>query len=244
MIFFRPDEDFPSDLEATDHHGILAIGGDYSPERLLRAYQLGLFPMESYRGSPLWWNPDPRFVLLFPDLKLARSMRPLFNRRAFRVSYDEAFEEVIAACSKVKRRDQPGSWITPDLMAGYIAMHHRGLAHSVEVWDANQQLVGGLYGIALGKVFFGESMFALAPNASKYGFLTLATDLYRRGYWLIDCQMPTQHLASLGASSISRQRFIRYMQQNLAFPHETGPWKAPDPDDFSPLQSELFHSSH
>lgn len=206
------DNRFPHPSEANPD-GLLAIGGDLSAERLLSAYQLGIFPWYNPGELPLWWCPDPRFVLFPEQLKVSKSMRPYFNQQKFTVSYDTCFTEVVKACAKAPRQGQDGTWISNEIITGYTALHQKGFAHSVEVWEAGQ-LVGGLYGVALGKVFFGESMFARRSNASKFGFIALVRALRSRGFTLIDCQQETNHLRSLGAELISREAFLRLLGEN------------------------------
>ena len=194
-------------------YGLLAVGGDLSPQRLLLAYQFGFFPWFSEGQEILWWSPDPRCVLYPDKLKVSKSMRNLMRKKPFRVTVDESFEDVIKGCSKVPRKGQHGTWITKDMITAYIEMHHLGHAHSVEVWQ-NENLVGGLYGMAWGKIFFGESMFSLVPNASKYGFISLVNRLRDQAYIVIDCQQETPHLMSLGAEMISRNLFMRHLRRN------------------------------
>lgn len=190
--------------------GLLALGGDLSPERLLLAYQQGIFPWFNEDEPILWWSPDPRFVLFPSELKVSKSMRPYFNQGKFAVSFDTCFEAVMKSCGEVNRKGQDGTWITPEMLDAYTQLHRMGVAHSVEVWQ-DQDLVGGLYGIALGKVFFGESMFARVSNASKFGFISLVRQLSLRGFQLIDCQQQTRHLGSLGARPIARQEFLQIL---------------------------------
>lgn len=191
---------------------IVQIGGDLSIGRILSAYSRGIFPWYSY-GPVVWWSPDPRFVLYPADLKISKSMRNLFNQKRFQVTFDQNFKEVIGLCAKVDRVDQHGTWITKEMNLAYNKLHELGHAHSVEVWN-DGQLVGGLYGIALGKIFFGESMFTLMSNASKYGFITLVKFLIENEFFLIDCQQKTPHLGSLGAVEIERSLFLRYIDLN------------------------------
>ena len=198
-------------------YGLLAVGGDLSPERLLLAYQFGIFPWYSEGQEILWWTPDPRCVLYPNKLKVSKSMRSLIRKNPFRVTMDHAFDQVIMACSKVPRKGQEGTWITTEMIGAYIEMHRLGHAHSVEVWEKDF-LVGGLYGLAIGKVFFGESMFARVSNASKFGFISLVTTLQDLGYFLIDCQQETPHLISLGAEMISRDRFMDHLRKNQRMP--------------------------
>ncbi|MEY3320954.1 MAG: hypothetical protein RLZZ417_537 [Bacteroidota bacterium] len=214
---------FPNVEESTEE-GIVAVGGDLSVERLILAYSKGIFPWYSDDSPILWWSPDPRFVLFPSQLKVAKSMRPLFNKNRFRVTFDQNFEEVIKNCQKIDREDQPGTWITPDMLAAYIKLHERGYAHSVEVW-LEKDLVGGLYGISLGKVFYGESMFAKVSNASKFGFITLVNKLKKKGFLIIDCQQETKHLESLGATSIPRKDFIDILNNNEIEETYIGSWE-------------------
>jgi leucyl/phenylalanyl-tRNA--protein transferase len=214
---------FPDPREA-DSEGIVAVGGDLSVATLLTAYQQGIFPWYNDHQPILWWCPDPRFVLYPDDLKVSKSMRPFFNQKKYTVSFDTAFPSVMTACRAIRRQGQPGgSWITDDMIIGYTDLHDAGYAHSVEVWEDNV-LVGGLYGVALGKMFFGESMFTLRPNASKMGFITLVQSLKKRGYQLIDCQQETGHLASLGAQSIKRTEFLDKLKDLVHLPSDRGPW--------------------
>lgn len=214
---------FP-DPKGANEDGIVAIGGDLSPNRLLTAYQHGLFPWFNEGDPILWWSPDPRFVLFPEELKVSKSMRPYFNQRKFEVSYDSDFRAVITACRQMYRPGQSGTWITAEMLEAYCRLHELGFAHSVEVWK-NNELVGGLYGIALGQVFFGESMFARASNASKFGFISLVRRLHQREYHLIDCQQETRHLASMGARGISRSTFLGYLEKNDLSLTEKGKWK-------------------
>lgn len=204
--------------------GILAVGGDLKPERLILAYNWGIFPWYNEGESIVWWHPNPRFVL-FPDrLKVSKSMRSILNQKKFSFTFDQAFSSVISSCQKINRKGQEGgTWITADMQAAYIHLHELGYAHSVEVWQ-EEKLVGGLYGIALGRMFFGESMFAKVDNASKAGFITLVNILKEKGYTLIDCQQETDHLKSLGAQNISRNRFLRHLTDNQILETKVGSW--------------------
>ncbi len=213
VYWLRENElNFPHPQQASSD-GLLAVGGDLSVKRLLLAYSWGIFPWFTHGDPILWWHPNPRFVL-FPDqLRVSKSMRPYFNQQKYRTSYNQAFSEVIRSCCSVARRGQESTWITEEMIEAYEKLHAAGFAHSVEVWQEDQ-LVGGLYGVAIGRVFFGESMFAKASNASKFGFITLVRDLQRWGFQLIDCQQETRHLESLGAMSISRQQFLDILEKN------------------------------
>ena len=200
---------FPSPEQASDE-GIVAVGGDLKPERVMLAYRKGIFPWFESDDFLLWWSPDPRMVL-FPDqVKISKSMRAVLRKKQFEVTFNNAFDDVVEACAKVKRFGQNGTWITPGLMEVYSTLHTQGHAHSVEVWEEGV-LVGGLYGIDLGTVFCGESMFSKANNASKVALISLAKELKKNKYKLIDCQVPTQHLVSMGAESIPRAEFLTYL---------------------------------
>lgn len=203
---------FPHPSEA-DKDGLLAVGGDLSSDCLLQAYYSGIFPWFNEGQPILWWTPDPRMVLFPEKLKVSKSMRQLFNQNKFKVTYNQSFEEVVRNCAEIKREGQDGTWITDDMMDAYLELHRLGYAQSVEVWDKDQ-LVGGLYGIYLKdkNVFCGESMFSKVSNASKYGFITLVRKLIEEDVKLIDCQIYTPHLASLGAEEISREDFLQFLE--------------------------------
>lgn len=190
--------------------GLLAVGGDLSPERLLLAYHSGIFPWFSHDEPPLWWSPDPRFVLFPADLRISKSMKQVFRKGEFSFTVNTAFHDVIRACSHTPRPGQDGTWITPEVMQAYIQLHELGYAHSAETW-LDGKLVGGLYGIRLGKVLFGESMFSHVSNASKFAFISWVRALTADGLQLIDCQVETEHLGSLGAQMIPRSRFNRLL---------------------------------
>lgn len=202
-------------------NGLLAAGGDLSADRLVQAYRHGCFPWFSAGQPILWWSPDPRTVLFPEELHVSRSLGKLLRQQRYQVSFDRDFEAVIQACA-APRRDADGTWITDDMQNAYTELHARGHAHSVEVWD-HGELVGGLYGLAMGQLFFGESMFSRADNASKFGFVTLVKHLQAWGFVLIDCQMATRHLESLGARSIPRQQFANYLRDHLDQP-TTAQW--------------------
>lgn len=202
-IWFPPAEEAMSD-------GLLAIGGDLNTDRLILAYKSGIFPW--YDGTmPLWWHPNPRFVLLPDELKVSKSMKTLLNQDKFRFTINRAFEAVIDNCKKIDRKNQDGTWINDDVKQSYIQLHQLGIAQSAETW-LNGQLVGGLYGIKIGKVFFGESMFAHESNASKFAFIKYVQQLKRVGVELIDCQVYTEHLESLGAKMIMREQFMQLLK--------------------------------
>jgi len=203
---------FPPVEEALDD-GLLAAGGDLSIERLLLAYKNGIFPWFNEDEIPLWWSPDPRFVLFPADLKVSSSMRQLMKRGQFEFRTDTAFEEVVHNCSRIARKGMDGTWISEDIAKAYAGLYRLGYAHSAETWH-DGKLVGGLYGVKLGNVFFGESMFSRESNASKFAFIKWVEFLKERGIVIIDCQVHTGHLESLGAAMIKRDRFISILQKN------------------------------
>lgn len=213
---------FPDPSEAED--GIIAIGGDLSPQRLMAAYQSGIFPWYNDDEPPLWWSPDPRSVLFPDELKVSRSMQQLLKKETFRVTLDKAFSKVIRACANVRYKDRDDTWINSDIEKAYTTLHKMGVAHSVEVWDEEGALCGGLYGLAIGKVYFGESMFFTKSNASKYGFITLVRLLQKKGFELIDCQVHNPHLESLGATLIPREIFLSLLSQQVSEPGFPGSW--------------------
>lgn len=202
---------FPPVEEALED-GLLAVGGDLGTDRLLLAYHSGIFPWYS-EDIPMWWSPNPRFVLFPGELKVSKSMKGLLNKDAFTFTTNKAFDEVIYNCQQKEREGQDGTWITREVLEAYSQLHHLGHAHSAEAWQ-DGKLVGGLYGIRLGKAFFGESMFSHASNASKYAFIRYVQQLQAEGTELIDCQVYTEHLESLGARMISRTDFIELVNSH------------------------------
>jgi leucyl/phenylalanyl-tRNA---protein transferase len=212
MPLFALDKELlfpPPHLSEPD--GLLAIGGDLSKERLLLAYRSGIFPW--YEGEYiLWWSPDPRFVLFPDELKVSKSMKALLRRNVFRFTINAAFDQVISNCQSIRRKEQAGTWITNDVLDAFNALHKEGYAHSAEVW-LNNELVGGLYGVRMGNAFFGESMFSRISNASKYAFICYINQLVQEGVELIDCQVYTEHLESLGARMIAREDFLRLLRK-------------------------------
>lgn len=216
---------FP-DPRFASRQGLLALGGDLSVQRLIFAYQLGVFPWYNEGEPILWWSPDPRFVLYPSAIKVSKSMRRILRSEHFEVRYDTAFDQVIDYCARVPREGQNGTWLIPEMQEAYRTLHQLNIAHSVETWQ-NGELVGGLYGIALGRVFYGESMFARQSNASKVALVHLARQLQRRGFVLIDCQAETSHLSSMGADFIPRDRFLDILQANephMKAPVDWGGW--------------------
>ena len=215
--------DFPPLEHALDQpNGLLAAGGDLSAGRLLAAYRRGIFPWFGEGEPILWWSPDPRMVLYPAELRVSRSLRKALRRDDYEIKVDTAFDAVMQACAE-PRPQQAGTWIVPAMISAYAELHARGFAHSVETWRAGN-LVGGLYGVAIGKAFFGESMFSRATDASKLALVHLARQLERWQFGIIDCQMRTAHLASLGAREIARERFSRHLQQLVNYREEPGYW--------------------
>lgn len=193
--------------------GILAFGGDLGFERLLLAYHYGIFPWFNPDDEVIWWHPDPRCVIFPERVRVAKSMRPYFNQEKYRVTYNTCFDSVIKACRDTYRPGQPGTWITDDFISAYGALYAAGHVISVEVWQG-EALVGGLYGVRLGRIFYGESMFSKARDASKFGFISLCRRLASEGCVLIDCQIETPHLRSLGAELIPRDEFLAHLAEN------------------------------
>ncbi len=204
--------------------GLLAFGGDLSPNRLLTAYRKGIFPWYNADDPILWWSPDPRLVLYPGQFKMHKSFRRVLRNGGFSVTFDHVFEEVIRLCGTVPRGEQNGTWLTTEMQQAYIELHEMGFAHSVEVYFEDE-LVGGLYGIAMGKAFFGESMFSLKANASKVAFKALSDVLGLRGYDFIDCQVINEHLVRLGATAISRNSFLDALEESLTKPSDLGSWQ-------------------
>jgi leucyl/phenylalanyl-tRNA---protein transferase len=217
VIFPPPDYADPS--------GLLAVGGDLSGERLLEAYRAGIFPWYSDDQPILWWSPDPRFVLDLDEFKISRSLSKTLRRKLFRVTFDRVFDEVIAACASAPRDGQSGTWITPEMQQAYITLHGLGYAHSVETWFEDE-LVGGLYGVSLGKAFFGESMFHRKADASKVALATLVAKLKDWGFHFVDSQMTTEHMLRLGAREEPRRIFLKRLKAALGHPTKRGKWRA------------------
>lgn len=210
MHFLTKDIYFPP-AEETSSEGIIAVGGDLSPERLLLAYQNGIFPWYNEDEPILWWCPEERMVLFFEDLRITKSMKKVILRKEFQVTFNTAFKNVISNCQQSPRKDQDGTWISDEIIEAYCKLHELGYAKSVEVWQ-NNELVGGLYGIDLGDVFCGESMFSKVSNASKVAFIHLAKQLEMANYKLLDCQVYNNHLASLGCIEIDRDDFLMILK--------------------------------
>ena len=210
MYLLSKDLIFP-EVHLANEDGLLAIGGDLSPERLLLAYKSGIFPWYN-KGEPIiWYSPNPRMVLFPNKLKISKSMKQLIRRNEFQITFNKNFEEVISNCKSIEREGQQSTWITEEMQEAYLKLHKKGIAKSVEVWK-NKELVGGLYGVDLGTVFCGESMFSKISNASKLAFIYMVQKLENEKYQLIDCQVYNNHLASLGAEEISRTKFLTYLK--------------------------------
>ncbi len=226
---FRLDERllFPPP-EVAEPDGLLAVGGDLSAERLLLAYSMGIFPWFSEGQPILWHSPDPRFVLEATQVHVPRSLEKRLRRGEYEIRFDTSFSEVLRACGGAERPGQDGTWITRGMVAAYDRLFELGFAHSAEAWR-DGELVGGLYGVSLGAAFFGESMFATAPDASKCAFVVLARTLATWGIHLVDCQVKTEHLARFGAEEWSRERFLGALDEALAAPTRRGRWRAPQP---------------
>ena len=221
--WLEDDDPFPPVATAlTEPNGLLAAGASLSPARLLEAYALGIFPWFNEGDPILWWSPDPRMVLFTRELHVSRSLRRVVTSGSFRVTADTAFPEVMAGCA-APRADSEGTWITEDMTAAYGQLARIGAAHSIEVWMGDA-LVGGLYGVAIGRMFFGESMFSRVSNASKVALVHLTRQLEAWGFELIDCQMSTSHLASLGAREIPRDEFVARVARLTRLPAIAGPW--------------------
>jgi len=222
--YLEADDPFPPvDLALRNPNGLLAAGADLSPARLIDAYAHGIFPWFNDDDPVLWWSPDPRMVLPVHEVRVSRSLRRTIRSDRFRVSADTAFDAVVAGCA-APRRDQNGTWITENMAVAYRRLFDLGYAHSMETW-AGDELVGGLYGVALGRMFFGESMFSRRSDASKVALVLLARQLARWGFEIIDCQMSTDHLASLGAREIARASFLRHVRELVRQPPVQPPWR-------------------
>lgn len=212
--------------EGASADGLVAVGGDTRPERLVLAYSQGIFPWP-HQGLPLlWFSPDPRFVIRFERARIGRSLRKRVRARPYEIRVDSAFAEVLNGCSTTPRPGQDGTWITDEIRSGFLALHDRGIAHSIEAFQ-DGVLVGGLYGVAIGKSFCGESMFAHAPDASKIAMVSLLGNLASWGFHFVDCQVHTEHLARFGAEQVTRTTFLEALRHAVAEPTRTGPWHFP-----------------
>ena len=216
-IFPHPDESEPD--------GLLAVGGDLSPERLLSAYASGIFPWYDETSPILWWSLDPRLILQLDKLYVSKRVKRKIKKQDYRVTIDTDFRSVITNCAGKNRPGQAGTWILQEIIDAYVELHKLGFAHSVEVWNKEGKLVGGLYGVSLGRVFSGESMFFLEPDASKVGFSYLVKYLENREFHFVDCQQPTDHLKSLGAEEVSRDDFLSMLDDSLEHSASRGRWE-------------------
>ena len=216
--------EFPHPSAAlTEPNGLLAVGGDLAPERLIRAYRQGIFPWYEDPQPILWWSPNPRAILYPGQIHVSRSLRKILRSGRFRATIDQRFPQVIENCARL-RKHREGTWITQDMHAAFIRLHELGYAHSVEIYQG-ERLQGGLYGLGLGQVFFGESMFSLQPNASKVALFVLDRVLRERGFHLIDCQVESEHLISMGAIELARDRFLDVLKHHAQAPDPLGPWQ-------------------
>ena len=222
-VFYLTGEiSFPPPRLATKE-GLLAVGGDLSQERLISAYRNGIFPWFSHGESILWWSPDPRLVLYPEELRVSKSLKKIIKKDIFHVTLDEAFDEVIKECAGIRLRNNEGTWIVEDMIEAYCRLHRFGFAHSAEAWY-NKKLVGGIYGVSLGKCFFGESMFTRMSNASKVAFVRFVNYLKELSFDMIDCQLTTNHLLNFGAHEIPRALFLKQLEKSLEAPTIKGKW--------------------
>ncbi len=222
-VYQLPDDFVFPPPEEAEPNGLLAIGGDLSLKRLLLAYSMGIFPWYAAGDPILWWSPSPRLVLQPSQLKVTKSLKRVINKKIFTVTMDQAFDRIMQKCATVKRRTEKGTWIVEDMIKAYTRLHRTGFAHSVETWE-NEKLAGGLYGVSLGKVFFGESMFAEKRDASKVALVYLVSALHSWGIDLIDCQVTTPHLMRFGAREIPRSEFLLLLDEALKHATHRGSW--------------------
>lgn len=229
MPIFSLTRDFTEmpDARLASPSGLIAVSLDILPERIIAGYQAGLFPWyQDFDGLFHWFSPNPRSVVYVDQLKVHKSMRSIFNQKRFSYTFDRAFLQVMDACRSIKRSYEDGestSWLNSSFLRSYNQLHEKGLCHSVEVWE-NDRLVGGLYGVAIGNIFFGESMFSRVPNASKAGFITLVRALHKAGFVLVDCQQDSEHLRTLGSTPISVEKYLAHLQENRYVPTNAGHW--------------------
>ncbi|CAN2040054.1 Leucyl/phenylalanyl-tRNA--protein transferase [Candidatus Magnetomoraceae bacterium gMMP-15] len=223
-IYLLPDDRliFPHPCLASKD-GLLAIKGDLSEDRLLMAYSLGIFPWYSEGEEILWWSPDPRLVIFPDELRVSRSLKKIIRQKRFKITMDQAFDEVIFQCAQIRRQNGEGTWIVNEMQDAYCRLHKLGFAHSVEIW-VNEKLVGGLYGVSLGRTFFGESMFSKKSNTSKIALVALIDYIKKYQFDMIDCQLTTNHLMRMGAREISRIDFLKKLQESLKWPTLRGKW--------------------
>lgn len=225
-IFLLSDKiEFPPPQLAS-RYGLLAVGGDLSRKRLLLAYRMGIFPWFSNDEPIMWWSPDPRLVLYPREIKISKTLKKIIKKNAFKVTMDLAFNDVINHCADVRLKKDQGTWIVKEMMDAYCRLHESGFAHSVEAWHQGE-LAGGLYGVSLGKCFFGESMFTRISNASNVALVKLVEYLNALSFDMIDCQIPTNHLVRFGAKEVPRDRFLAQLEKSLEFPTKKGKWEMP-----------------
>jgi len=223
-VFLLSDKiEFPPPRLASEH-GLLAVGGDLSQTRLLLAYRMGIFPWYSDDEPVMWWSPDPRLVLYPREIKISRTLKKILRKNVFQVTMDRAFREVIHHCADVRLEKNEGTWIVEDMMEAYCRLHESGFAHSVEAWHQGE-LVGGIYGVSLGKCFFGESMFSRISNASNVALVKLVEYLETLSFDMLDCQIPTGHLIRFGAREVPRDRFLMELERSLEAPTKKGKWE-------------------
>jgi len=226
-VFLLSDKiEFPPPQLAS-RHGLLAVGGDLSRKRLLLAYRMGIFPWFSNDEPIMWWSPDPRLVLYPREIKISKTLKKIIKKNAFKISMDLAFNDVINHCADVRLKKDQGTWIVKEMMDAYCRLHESGFAHSVEAWHQGE-LAGGLYGVSLGKCFFGESMFTRISNASNVALVKLVECLNALSFDIIDCQIPTDHLIRFGAREVSRARFLAQLKKSLETPTKKGKWQMPE----------------
>lgn len=222
-VYLLPEEPFFPPVDEADPDGLIAVGGDLSMERLLQAYAHGIFPWFTQEEDVFWYSPDPRMVMFPEDFKISDSLNRIIRGKKFSIRFDTAFQQVIRACAEAPRPGQDGTWISPDFIEAYTALHKKGFAHSVEVFQS-EVLVGGLYGVSIGSAFFGESMFFTVNNASKLAFHALVERCRQYGFRFIDCQVETPHLIGLGASLIARKNYMELLKSSLRWETIIGPW--------------------
>jgi leucyl/phenylalanyl-tRNA--protein transferase len=226
-VFLLSDKiEFPPPHLASEH-GLLAVGGDLSQKRLLLAYRMGIFPWFSNDEPIMWWSPDPRLVLYPREIKISKTLKKIIKKNVFEVTMDLAFRNVVHQCADVRLKKDEGTWIVKDMMDAYCRLHESGFAHSVEAWHQGE-LVGGLYGVSLGRCFFGESMFTRISNASNVALVKLVEYLNTLSFDMIDCQIPTDHLIRFGAREVSRARFLAQLERSLEAPTKKGKWEMPE----------------
>jgi leucyl/phenylalanyl-tRNA---protein transferase len=223
-VFQLNDYPFFPPAHLADKSGLLAIGGQLQPDWILMAYENGIFPWFNEDEPIMWWSPDPRMVLFPSKLHVSQTMKQVLNRGVFEIKFDTNFNAVIENCGNTRRNHRDGTWITPEMKAAYTQLHELGVAHSAEAYNNKGELVGGLYGLAIGSCFFGESMFSLESNASKAAFITLVKWLKEKKFTMIDCQVASEHLASLGAQEISRKEFFEWLNNALKDESLKGHW--------------------